>query len=207
MPEPSHMADQSQFNALKKAHSLLLQSFTMEHPELSGAPGEAFQVFPEHLARRPSTPHPLVSAIDNSAAQAGSYSNHTRRPPTYQTNTFPASHRPREPSFLRPTTLYADNASVASRLVSQDYYDDASGGAQSTAGDFLQLDPSSSHQPNPPNFSRQPHPHLSYESFPFTYLLANDKHLDQGFPPIQPPSAMHPHPFISHDVLETDWRR
>jgi hypothetical protein len=40
-----------------------------------------------------------------------------------------------------------------------------------------------------------------------TYLVSNGEHLDNGFPALLPPSEMQPHPFVSHDVNESDWIR
>jgi hypothetical protein len=39
------------------------------------------------------------------------------------------------------------------------------------------------------------------------YLIANGKHLDDGFPVVPPPSPVQPHPFSSRDVREVDWIR
>ncbi|KAL0958039.1 hypothetical protein HGRIS_000215 [Hohenbuehelia grisea] len=59
----------------------------------------------------------------------------------------------------------------------------------------------------PPSFSRQPPPNIPEPSFAPTYLIANGKYLDKGFPLLPPPSTSHPHPFITHDVNVEDWFR
>lgn len=59
--------------------------------------------------------------------------------------------------------------------------------------------PSSLHRPAPPS--------PTYTSFPPTYLTANGKHLDEGFPMMLPPPLMQPHPFTSHDVNEAEWKQ
>ncbi|KAF7971355.1 hypothetical protein HWV62_21382 [Athelia sp. TMB] len=56
----------------------------------------------------------------------------------------------------------------------------------------------------PPSFMRHPPPGLSYDLFQPTYLL------DLGglnFPMKPPPSRVQPHPFITHDVNQLDWKR
>ena len=58
-----------------------------------------------------------------------------------------------------------------------------------------------------PSFARPPAQNLCYNNFPPTYLIANGKKLDSGFPMEPPPSPVHPHPFTSHDVNEADWTR
>jgi hypothetical protein len=59
----------------------------------------------------------------------------------------------------------------------------------------------------PPSFSRPLPPNLYYITFPPTYLIANGRHLDDGFPVVPPPSPVQPHPFSSRDVREVDWIR
>ena len=59
----------------------------------------------------------------------------------------------------------------------------------------------------PPSFYRPAAQNLFYNTFPPTYLIANGKNLENGFPVIPPPSPVQPHPFISHDVNEADWTR
>jgi hypothetical protein len=61
--------------------------------------------------------------------------------------------------------------------------------------------------PLPPSFSRPPPHNLVCDTFPPIYLIANGKHLDDGFPVVPPPSSVQPHPFSSHDVREVDWIR
>lgn len=59
----------------------------------------------------------------------------------------------------------------------------------------------------PPSFARPPPPNLYYNTFPPTYLIANGRHLDDGFPVVPPPSLVQPHPFSLRDVREVDWIR
>jgi hypothetical protein len=61
--------------------------------------------------------------------------------------------------------------------------------------------------PIPSSFSRPPPPNLIYTTFPPMYLIANGRHLDEGFPIVPPPSPVPPHPFSSRDVREVDWIR
>jgi hypothetical protein len=61
--------------------------------------------------------------------------------------------------------------------------------------------------PGAPSFYRPAAQNLFYNSFPPTYLIANGKNLENGFPVMPPPSPVQPHPFISHDVNEADWTR
>lgn len=63
----------------------------------------------------------------------------------------------------------------------------------------------------PSCFSRGPPSHLEYPAFDSIYLISRGKHLDKGFPLAAPPLESHAnhsldvHPFVSHDVTETDW--
>lgn len=59
----------------------------------------------------------------------------------------------------------------------------------------------------PAAFARVPPHHISYDSFKPLFLVANGKALEKGFPPVPPPSVVHPHPFTYHDVTENDWLR
>ena len=62
--------------------------------------------------------------------------------------------------------------------------------------------------PPPPGFLRAPPPSLPYPPFEPTALIGLSKtKLDSGFPNTIPPSSMHPHPFVTHDVTEEDWLR
>ncbi|OJT08277.1 hypothetical protein TRAPUB_816 [Trametes pubescens] len=62
-------------------------------------------------------------------------------------------------------------------------------------------------EPPPPSFTRPPPPTLSYEDFPDIELIGNGTMLDQGFPYLAPFCPTAPHPFITHDVTEHDWRQ
>ncbi|PPQ65123.1 hypothetical protein CVT24_003014 [Panaeolus cyanescens] len=63
----------------------------------------------------------------------------------------------------------------------------------------------------PECFSRAAPSHLLYPAFDPMYLVSKGKHLDKGFPLAAPPLESYAnhrldiHPFISHDVTETDW--
>ena len=59
----------------------------------------------------------------------------------------------------------------------------------------------------PPSFSRSPPTSHLYSSFSSMSLEVNGADLDSGFPETLPPSLENPHPFISHDVTGSDWRR
>ena len=61
--------------------------------------------------------------------------------------------------------------------------------------------------PIPPSFSRPLPQNLICDTFPPMYLIANGRHLDEGFPVVPPPSPVQPHPFSSRDVREVDWIR
>jgi len=58
--------------------------------------------------------------------------------------------------------------------------------------------------PMPPSFSPQ---NLICDTFPPMYLIANGRHLDDGFSVVPPRSPVQPHPFSSRDVREVDWIR
>lgn len=62
-------------------------------------------------------------------------------------------------------------------------------------------------EPPPPSFTRPPPPTSSYEDFPDIELIGNGTMLDQGFPYLAPFCPTTPHPFITHDVTEHDWRQ
>lgn len=59
----------------------------------------------------------------------------------------------------------------------------------------------------PSVFSRPTSLGISYTPFSPTYLTANGRHLDRGFPMMVPPPLVQPHPFASHDVNEADWKQ
>ncbi|KAI0646658.1 hypothetical protein C8Q79DRAFT_909129 [Trametes meyenii] len=61
--------------------------------------------------------------------------------------------------------------------------------------------------PPPPSFTRHPHPGLYYEPFHAMELIGKGNTLDDGFPYIAPPCQMVPHPFVTHDVNEYDWKQ
>ncbi|KAH9887324.1 hypothetical protein C8Q73DRAFT_713572 [Cubamyces lactineus] len=61
--------------------------------------------------------------------------------------------------------------------------------------------------PPPPSFTRIAPPDLPYSAFPAMELVSKGTTLDKGFPYTAPPCAMVPHPFVTHDVNENDWRR
>ncbi|KAH9849015.1 hypothetical protein C2E23DRAFT_738357 [Lenzites betulinus] len=61
-------------------------------------------------------------------------------------------------------------------------------------------------EPPPPSFTRIPPPTLPYGDFPDMELIGKGTMLDQGFPYIAPYCAQMPHPFVMHDVNESDWR-
>ena len=59
----------------------------------------------------------------------------------------------------------------------------------------------------PSSFSRSPPTTHSYPPFSSMSLDTIGVDLDSGFPETLPPSLENPHPFISHDVTGSDWRR
>ncbi|KAG8212979.1 hypothetical protein J3R82DRAFT_11362 [Butyriboletus roseoflavus] len=59
----------------------------------------------------------------------------------------------------------------------------------------------------PPMWQRQPPPQLPYDGFPPMCLISNCKTLSKGFPELPPPCQLNPHPFVTHDVAEEDWKR
>lgn len=61
--------------------------------------------------------------------------------------------------------------------------------------------------PPPPSFSRPPQPQFPYSPFPRCTTVSFGKDLENGFPSLPPPSAVQPHPFVTHDVNEDDWLR
>jgi hypothetical protein len=62
--------------------------------------------------------------------------------------------------------------------------------------------------PPPPCFTRRPpYNPLMSATFPPCALLSIDSQLENGFPPLPPPSLLQPHPFTVHDVNEEDWLR
>ncbi|EPT05764.1 hypothetical protein FOMPIDRAFT_86757 [Fomitopsis schrenkii] len=60
--------------------------------------------------------------------------------------------------------------------------------------------------PPPPSFLRSPRPDLPYSPFEPTSLSSLSDGLGQGFPQLPPQSRDVPHPFVTHDVSEEDWR-
>lgn len=58
----------------------------------------------------------------------------------------------------------------------------------------------------PLSFSRPPSQEVTYPSFSPTFLICKGKYLYKGFPHAPPPSTS-PHPFLTHDVTESDWIR
>ncbi len=67
-------------------------------------------------------------------------------------------------------------------------------------------DPKTLLNPPPPSFGRAPAP-APYSMFPAMVLIGKGNTLDRGFPYIPPDSPLVPHPFVTHDVNEQDWRR
>ncbi|KAI0699183.1 hypothetical protein C8T65DRAFT_710052 [Cerioporus squamosus] len=61
--------------------------------------------------------------------------------------------------------------------------------------------------PPPPSFGRPPAPGAPYSMFPAMVLIGKGSTLDRGFPYIPPDTPLVPHPFVTHDVNEQDWRR
>ncbi|KAI0360325.1 hypothetical protein OH77DRAFT_673364 [Trametes cingulata] len=61
--------------------------------------------------------------------------------------------------------------------------------------------------PPPSSFTRPPPPTLPYGQFPDMELIGKGTTLDLGFPYIAPACPMLPHPFVTHDVNEDDWRQ
>ncbi|EIN09027.1 hypothetical protein PUNSTDRAFT_44496 [Punctularia strigosozonata HHB-11173 SS5] len=62
----------------------------------------------------------------------------------------------------------------------------------------------------PVGFGRMPSPAFSYEPFETVWLYAKEKTLEHGWPLTAPKSLaarQTAHPFSTHDVRETDWRR
>ncbi|KAH7912645.1 hypothetical protein BJ138DRAFT_1147969 [Hygrophoropsis aurantiaca] len=55
--------------------------------------------------------------------------------------------------------------------------------------------------------NREPPRGLSYAPFPAISLESNTVELRKGFPELPPPCYFQPHPFVTHDVTEDDWRR
>ncbi|KAI0634710.1 hypothetical protein C8Q77DRAFT_1103645 [Trametes polyzona] len=62
-------------------------------------------------------------------------------------------------------------------------------------------------EPPPPSFTRPPPSSLTYDDFPDLVLFGKGTMLDQGFPYIAPFCPTAPHPFVTHDVNEHDWRQ
>ncbi|KAI9061608.1 hypothetical protein FKP32DRAFT_1528413, partial [Trametes sanguinea] len=56
-------------------------------------------------------------------------------------------------------------------------------------------------------FQRAPSPHASYAPFDPIYVAPIGHALEDGFVSSLPYSAMRPHPFAVHDIMEEDWRR
>ena len=67
-------------------------------------------------------------------------------------------------------------------------------------------DPKKLLNPPPPSFARAPAP-APYGMFPAMVLIGKGSTLDRGFPYLSPDSPLVPHPFVTHDVNEQDWRR
>ncbi|OSD02622.1 hypothetical protein PYCCODRAFT_1435280 [Trametes coccinea BRFM310] len=61
--------------------------------------------------------------------------------------------------------------------------------------------------PPPQSFQRAPSPHASYAPFEPIYVAPVGHSLEDGFVSSLPYSAMRPHPFAVHDVMEEDWKR
>lgn len=61
--------------------------------------------------------------------------------------------------------------------------------------------------PLPTSFSRTTPSNLPYGAFSPMYLTANGRHLNKGFPFLPPVSVEAAHPFLTHDIAESDWTR
>ncbi|KAL7283942.1 hypothetical protein ACG7TL_001214 [Trametes sanguinea] len=66
--------------------------------------------------------------------------------------------------------------------------------------------PSKLLDPPPPSFTRPPPIDLPYGAFPVMELICEGSTLDKGFPYAAPACPIEPHPFVTHDVNENDWR-
>ncbi|CDO71139.1 hypothetical protein BN946_scf184845.g9 [Trametes cinnabarina] len=60
--------------------------------------------------------------------------------------------------------------------------------------------------PPPLSFTRMPPGELPYGSFPTMEVMCKGTTLDKGFPYGAPMCGVLPHPFVTHDVNESDWR-
>ncbi|KAH9477963.1 hypothetical protein JR316_0010196 [Psilocybe cubensis] len=156
---------------------------------------------------------------ENNMNDAGSssqlYDHTSQRPPSYRVEDI-RSFEPVDKVPVFPTIPELDVDSSASSSTTP-----SSNTAFQTPYTISPVSPSGSHQASsskgtlttslfsdtelPTAFSRVPPAHISYESFKPLFLAANGKTLEKGFPPVPPPSVIHPHPFTYHDVTESDW--
>lgn len=155
----------------------------------------------------------IVPKGDMSTSDSGSSDHTSQRPPSYRVEDFrsidPVDKRPVFPAIPElelehtaiNTTYPNDNRTSYTTISNPPSVSNLASSSKAiltTSLNDIEL---------PAAFSRIPPPHISYDSFKPLFLVANGKTLEKGFPRVQPPSVVHPHPFTYHDVTESDWLR
>ncbi|PPQ69849.1 hypothetical protein CVT25_005490 [Psilocybe cyanescens] len=153
----------------------------------------------------------IVPKGDMSTSDSGSSDHTSQRPPSYRVEDFrsidPVDKRPVFPAIPElelehtaiNTTYPNDNRTSYTTISNPPSVSNLASSSKAiltTSLNDIEL---------PAAFSRIPPPHISYDSFKPLFLVANGKTLEKGFPRVQPPSVVHPHPFTYHDVTESDW--
>lgn len=124
-------------------------------------------------------------------------------PPDYgYVQSHPAGYNSKDETVLSPPPGYHDPPVPDGGPSSSSGQDGERGGIMMSIASFF------GNKGPPPMWQRQAPPQLPYNAeFPPMCLISNGKDLSKGFPELPPPCQLNPHPFVTHDVAEEDWKR
>ena len=167
--------------------------------DITAPVGEAFAVNPSGQADAPPDTQTTYEPLEGPSVYAG---------PANVTEMIGAGASNAPPAYIKPsgrTKVYPRYSSPSS--FSGPPLPTPSRSLLSSVGGSANSPSQNQSPPMPPSFSRPPPQNLICDTFPPMYLIANGRHLDDGFSVVPPRSPVQPHPFSSRDVREVDWIR